>query len=113
MMAGFLASTGWLMASGGLNIIAGTPLTVASPAAVMENPRRPELLAGIVLTVLLALLQRRFHPAVAIPAFMIATSVLGNVALRYLCPREHACAASQWFFPPFDRLQWLPPGSWT
>jgi len=29
VMAGFLAATGWLMASGALNIIAGTPLTLA------------------------------------------------------------------------------------
>ncbi|HEY8360850.1 MAG TPA: SulP family inorganic anion transporter [Ramlibacter sp.] len=109
VMAGFLASTGWLMASGGLNIIAGTPLTLHSVAVVLEHPWRPELLAGIVLTVVLGLLQRRFHPAVAIPAFMVAASLLGNLVLRNFCPWEHACAESQWFFPPFDRLQWLPP----
>src|SRR5690606_25070827 len=56
-----------------------------------------------------ALLQRRFHPAIVIPVFMVAVSLLLNVVLRNFCPWEQACAAARWFFPPFDRLQWLPP----
>lgn len=109
VMAGFLASTGWLLASGGLNIIAGTPLTIDSLAGLLEQPWRPELLAGIALTAALALLQRRFHPAVAIPVFMVTVSLLLNVVLRNFCPWAQACATARWFFPPFDRLQWLPP----
>ncbi|RYY94404.1 MAG: hypothetical protein EOO24_24830, partial [Comamonadaceae bacterium] len=109
VMAGFLASTGWLLASGGLNIIAGTPLSMESLSALLESPWRPELLAGILLTALLAWLQKRFHPAIVIPAFMIGVSLVFNVVLRNFCPWEHACAIPQWFFPEFDRLQWLPP----
>ncbi len=46
VMAGFLASTGWLMASGALNIIAGMPLSRAWERFVAD-PLQPELCAGL------------------------------------------------------------------
>lgn len=38
VMAGLLASTGWLMSSGALNIISGTPLTLAGLERFMSDP---------------------------------------------------------------------------
>ena len=67
VMAGFLASTGWLMSSGALNIIAGTPLSLDTVAALADQPWRPELAARIVLMLLLNVLNQRFGAAVAIP----------------------------------------------
>ena len=109
VMAGFLAATGWLMCSGALNIIAGTPLTVAGITSLMEHPDRPELAVGLLLVLVLGGLIRRFGAATAIPLFVVATTLLVNLVVRQLCPSLPACNPSHWFFPPFLRLEWLPP----
>ena len=41
VMAGFLASTGWLMSSGALNIIAGMPLSLDTVVALTTSPGGP------------------------------------------------------------------------
>lgn len=109
VMAGFLASTGWLMASGALNIIAGTPLSVEGIGALLEQPWRPELAAGLLLVIVLGWLIRRFGAALAIPLFVVATTLVVNLVVRQLCPAVPACGPERWFFPPFGRLEWLPP----
>ena len=109
VMAGFLAATGWLMCSGALNIIAGTPLSVAGITSLLEQPNRPELVAGLLLTVLLGWMVRRFGAALAIPLFVLATTLAVNLVVRQLCPAAAACNPAHWFFPPFVRLEWLPP----
>lgn len=40
---------------------------------------------------------------------MVGVSVVVNFVLRVGCPLEAACAPQTWFFPPFARLEWLPP----
>ena len=109
VMAGFLASTGWLMASGALNIIAGTPLSVDGVAALMDQPWRPELAVGLLLVGVLAWLIKRFGAALAIPVFVVGTTLVVNVAVRQLCQASPACSLERWFFPPFGQLEWLPP----
>lgn len=109
VMAGFLAATGWLMCSGALNIIAGTPLSVPGITALLENPERPELAVGLLLAVVLASMIRRLGAALAIPLFVLATTLAVNLAVRYLCDGAPACSPERWFFPPFVRLEWLPP----
>jgi SulP family sulfate permease len=109
VMAGFLASTGWLMASGALNIIAGTPLSVDGLSALMEHPWRPELAVGLLLVGALAVLIRRFGAALAIPLFVLATTLVVNLVVRQLCPASPSCSPERWFFPPFGHLEWLPP----
>lgn len=109
VMAGFLASTGWLMSSGALNIIAGTPLSMDGLAALLERPWRPELVVGVLLMIALNWLTRRFSAALVFPAFILVASVAVNLVIRQLCPHSPACQPDLWFFQPFDRLQWLPP----
>jgi SulP family sulfate permease len=109
VMAGFLASTGWLMASGALNIMAGVPLTRAGLEALLARPWRPELLVGLVLAALLGWLNRRYKPAVVVPVFVVVVSLAVNGITRGLCPLAPACASGTWFFQPFAHLPWTPP----
>ena len=109
VMAGFLASTGWLMSSGALNIIAGTPLTLEGLASLVERPARPELVVGVLLMIALHWLARRFSAALVFPVFIVAASIAVNVVTRLVCPASPLCAADLWFFQPFEQLQWLPP----
>ena len=109
VMAGFLASTGWLMASGALNIIAGTPLSADGIAALLAQPWRPELVVGLLLLAVLWWLIKRFGAALAIPLFVVGTTLVVNVVVRQLCPASPSCSPERWFFAPFGRLEWLPP----
>ena len=72
VMAGFLASTGWLMCSGALNIIAEIPLSVPGLEAFIEQPFHPELLFSLAVVAALQWLSRWISTALLI---------LGGIAL--------------------------------
>ena len=105
--AGFLASTGWLMSSGALNIVAGTPLTLQGLHALVDQPWRPELAAAVGLVAILALVHRVVAAAVAIPVFVVFVTVAVNVAVR-TCDAA-LCDPNIWFFRSFDNLHWFAP----
>jgi SulP family sulfate permease len=109
VMAGFLASTGWLMSSGALNIMAGLSLTRAGLEAWLARPLRPELLVGLALAALLDGLNRRYRPAVVVPVFVVVVTLVVNGITRGLCPDIPACASPIWFFQPFAHLPWTAP----
>lgn len=109
VMAGFLAATGWLIASGALNIIAGLPLSIAGFEAFAANPWRPELAAGVIIALLLFVLSSRISGAVLIPAVMTAAAVIVNVALRSDACAAALCDPEAWLFGKMTALPWLPP----
>jgi len=78
VMAGFLASTGWLMSSGALNIISGTPLSIAGIQTFATQPYRPELFFGILVAAVLLGLSRRISSVVLIPLVILVSTVLVN-----------------------------------
>lgn len=109
VMAGFLASTGWLMSSGALNIISGTPLTYAGFTKLSANPVRPELAFGMLVTGVLFGLARRVPAAVLIPLVMLIAAVAANIFLASgVCP-ETTCSTEVWMFARMQDVQWLPP----
>ncbi|MGE3475629.1 MAG: SulP family inorganic anion transporter [Rhodospirillaceae bacterium] len=109
VMAGFLAATGWLIASGALNIIGGIPLSLAGIEAFALNPWRPELAFGVVVALTLFVLAPRISGAVLIPAVMAAATLIVNLALQSnFCSPEY-CAANTWLFQKMTALPWMPP----
>ena len=109
VMAGFLAASGWLMASGALNIIAATPLTLAGLAKFIEMPFRPELLAGIGVALALQLLSKRIDNTILIPGVLIVTSLLINLYLASGLCEPYGCDRQRWLFGGLGTTQWLPP----
>ena len=110
VMAGFLAATGWLVASGALNIIAGVSLSFAGLEKFLQNPWRPELAFGLAVAAVLQALAPRISGAVLIPIVIGGATLLVNVALfSGLCASDH-CAASAWLFGKMEALPWMP--SW-
>lgn len=107
VMAGFLASTGWLMCSAALAIIAGTPLNLAGLANFLAQPYRPELVLGLVVAASLRLLASRVPNVWLIPLVMAVTTALVNLLLAIgLCGR--ACDRSIWLFSELKGMQWVP-----
>jgi SulP family sulfate permease len=112
VMAGFLAATGWLIASGALNIIAELPLSVAGFESLLNDPWRPELAFGVGVALLLSALARRVSGAILIPAVMVGATVIVNVALHSEACAS-GCAPEAWFFAKMSALPWLPPWELT
>ena len=107
VMAGFLASTGWLMCSAALAIIAGTPLNQAGLANFLAQPYRPELVLGLVVAASLRMLASRVPNVWLIPLVMAVTTALVNLFLTSsLCGR--ACDRSLWLFSELKGMQWVP-----
>lgn len=113
VMAGFLAATGWLIASGALNIIAGFPLSVAGFRTFIADPWRPELAFGIAIAALLSALAPRVSGAILIPAVMIGATILVNLVLHSGLCTGSACAQEAWMFAKHSSLPWLPPWELT
>lgn len=113
VMAGFLAATGWLIASGALNIIAGLPLSVVGLQSFAANPWRPELGVGVIIALLLLGLSPRISGAVLIPAVIGAATVIVNVALRIEACTSAYCDPAIWLFGKMTTLPWLPPWDLT
>lgn len=109
VMAGFLAATGWLMCSGAMNIITGTPLSVQGLESLLANPYRPELLLGVAVAVALHGLSRVASAALLIPSVMlIATAVTHGFLASALCEAPD-CTSAQWLFAGMPDTAWTPP----
>ncbi|MGE4062282.1 MAG: SLC26A/SulP transporter family protein [Rhodospirillaceae bacterium] len=113
VMAGFLAATGWLIASGALNIIAGIPLSLRGLETFLADPWRPELAAGITIAIVLFILAPRISGALLIPVVMIIATILVNVVLRSDACTSAYCAPDIWLFERMNTLPWLPPWEFT
>ena len=110
VMAGFLASTAWLLAGGAITIISGIPPTLEGMAALVRDPVRPELLVGFAVCALLFALASRLPGSVLMPVVIVATSLLVNLALASApCAGVAMCEPSRWLFPAPPDVSWLPP----
>src|SRR5262249_13793863 len=109
VMAGFLSATGWLMLSGALNIIAGTPLSIEGVLRFLNDPLRPELAVGVRIASLLLGLAPRVSNAVLLPSVLVGSILVLNVTLRSAVCAPPGCALDTWFFSTASKLAWLPP----
>ena len=109
VMAGFLAATGWLMSSGALNIIAGTPLTMGGLDKVLGQPLMPHLYVGIVVALALFVLSSYVSTAILIPVTLIIVSIAVNAfILSGVCTGNY-CEKEYWLFTQLKDGQWLAP----
>ena len=110
VMAGFLASTGWLMCSGALMIISGISLSVSGVQNFLTNPSRPELLAGCVVAATLLVLKKKLSTAILIPLiivlFTLATSFFLNSS--HCIGQEGICSPNTWRFSSVSKSSWIP-----
>ncbi len=107
VMAGFLASTGWLLAGGALTIITGIPFTFEGAVRIAAEAG-PELGVGVVVALTLFALSKRLPGSVLMPVVIFTTSVAINLALASpLC--AGGCQAGNWLFPTPPQVSWLPP----
>lgn len=110
VMAGLLASTGWLMCSGALMIISGISLSVSGFQSFLVNPSRPELLAGCVVAATLLGLKKHLSTTFLIPLtiviFTLATSYFLNSS--HCVGQEGICSPNTWRFSSVSVSSWIP-----
>ena len=111
VMAGFLASTGWLVSSGALAIISDTPLSFEGLERFLADPLRPDLFVGLAVVAALYGLAARVSGAVLIPLVLVAASVLVNVFIDSGACSGQACRRDYWMFAGLRDTHWIAP--WT
>ncbi len=110
VMAGLLASTGWLMCSGALMIIAGVSLSMQGVTQWIAHPNRPELLVGIAIALLLQSLSKKVSAAVLIPLVIIFSSFAIHflIASPYCQSLNEGCSIQTWLFSFDAQSAWMP-----
>ena len=108
VMAGFLASSGWLLVIGAMTILTGTPLTVENAPALVHDAWQA-VASGVVVALVLIGLSSRLPGSVLMPVvIVVATAAVHAVLSSPLCPAD-ACEPSRWLFPSPPPASWLPP----
>jgi sulfate permease, SulP family len=79
VVGGFLAGIGWLLAQGGVGVMAGLPLTVSNLPILVQPQSLVRWLPGLALALLALLALRRWSHFLILPSLL-----LGAVALFYL-----------------------------
>ncbi|MEI7571396.1 MAG: SulP family inorganic anion transporter, partial [Alcaligenaceae bacterium] len=110
VMAGFLASTGWLMCSGALMIISGISLSVSGVQDFLLNPLRPELLAGCIVAAALLGSKKKVSTAILIPLIIVVSTLAVHFLLNssYCMGLEGICSPATWRFPSVSQSSWIP-----
>ncbi|MEI7679693.1 MAG: SulP family inorganic anion transporter [Betaproteobacteria bacterium] len=110
VMAGFLASTGWLMCSGALMIISGISLSVSGVQDFLLNPLRPELLAGCIVAAALLGSKKKVSTAILIPLIIVVSTLAVHFLLNssYCIGLEGICSPATWRFPSVSQSSWIP-----
>jgi SulP family sulfate permease len=107
VMAGFLASSGWLLCLGAMTILIGTPLSLGNAASLLQGAWEP-VAGGLAVALVLLLLSSRLPGSVLMPIVIaLATLVVHVLLASPLC--ADACEPSRWLFPPPPEASWLPP----
>ena len=108
VMAGFLASSGWLLAVGAVTIVIGTPLTPDNALSVAQGAWQ-QLAAAVVVALVLLTLSRRLPGSVLMPIVVAVTTLLVHAVLATPLCAQNACDPADWLFPMAPQAQWLPP----
>jgi SulP family sulfate permease len=105
VLGGFLAGTGWLLLTGGVRVIVGTPLGLAwlQPAAFIH------WLLGLLFGVVLLVALRRFRHVLVLPGLILTATALFYVCLWLAHVPFAVAESSGWLLGPFPAgALWQP-----
>lgn len=108
VVGGFLAGTGWLLVVGGLEVLVGRGITLATLPQLLEPAVAARWVPGLVGAVgLLAWLRRSTRPAV-LPAGLAAGVVIVHLVLLATGTSLAEARAAGWLLGPFPAGVWPP-----
>ena len=110
VIAGFLASSGFLMLKGAAKIISFNLFSIEGFQEFISNPWQPELLVGFLIAGSVIYLSKYYSPGVLIPVIFIFFCIIINLVIRGgLCVSD-LCTEDRWFFTSITDFTWKP--SW-
>lgn len=105
VMGGFLAGTGWLLATGGLSMMAELPASLAEWGVLAQPELLWRWLPGLVFAVMLLMASRRSGHFLLLPGMVLGGMLLFYLVAWLLGQPAAALSADGWLLGPF------PPGS--
>lgn len=116
VVGGFMASTGWLLAAGGLGVVAHRPQGWADAAAWLHAAADARLAAGVAVGLVLWFVARRVKHPLAMPAAVVLAAVGLHGALAVAGLDLDAARLQGWlpaaFEPALPTQPWRP-SSWA
>ncbi|MEP6791551.1 MAG: SulP family inorganic anion transporter, partial [Ramlibacter sp.] len=112
VIGGFLASTGWLIATGGLRVGSDLAIGIDTLTALPRALRDPQLPATLALGLAYLVALRRWKHPFAMPALLLgsAVAVLALLAAAGISPQQ--ARVDGWLFDHTDKVQWMAPWQW-
>ncbi|MBX3587596.1 MAG: SLC26A/SulP transporter family protein [Ramlibacter sp.] len=112
VVGGFLASTGWLIATGALRVVTDMPLGMDALPHLVQHLGEPRLLVTLALAaVFLVVFRRGQHPGV-LPLVLLASGLLVMGGLAVAGMSHEAARSAGWLFDAGSRVAWSPPWHW-
>ena len=109
VVGGFLAGTGWLLAKGGLSVMADMPLTLANFSHLFRTDVLVHWIPGLIFALALLLILRRSSHFLVIPGVLALSIGLFYVALNLAGISIAEAATNGWLLGPFDQEALFQP----
>lgn len=106
---GFIAGVGWLLLTGGFQIITNHPVQLATLHRLLEPAVLPMALAGALFAALLTVAVRRIQHFMVMPSMLVLGSLAGLAALWISGMSIKDARLAGWFFSmPAEAAVWTP-----
>jgi len=109
VVGGFLAGTGWLLAKGGLSVMANMPLTLANFPHLFRTDILVHWIPGLIFALALLLILRRSSHFLVIPGMLALSIGLFYIALNLAGISTAEAATNDWLLGPFDQEALFQP----
>lgn len=111
VIGGFLAASGWLLISGGVEVMSGIAPELSSDSIsdISDPERLPQLLIGLGFAIGVFVVKRRVESFLVLPIAFIGSLILLNSALLGLGWADYAGGTQSWFLEDIGELGlWSP-----
>jgi sulfate permease, SulP family len=106
VLGGFLAGTGWLLATGGISVMTGSSLSLA----LFEPQMLIRWLPGLILGMAIYIIAARSTNALAVPLFFLASVLVFHLVARLIGTSANVLQEGGWLLGPFNGgSQWVFP----
>jgi SulP family sulfate permease len=109
VVGGFLAGTGWLLAKGGLSVMADLPITLTNFPHLFRTDILVHWIPGLVFALTLLLILRRSSHFLVIPGMLVLAIGFFYVVLSLAGISTAEAAANGWLLGPFDQEALFQP----
>lgn len=109
VVGGFMASTGWLLATGGMGVVAHRPANWADTAAWLQAAVDVRLAAVLAIALALWFVTRRLQHPLAVPAGVVLLGLGVHAALAAAGLDIAAARAQGWLPAPFEAVAPVQP----